>query len=313
MVGPVGVRCGNIGDDEWFYIQKKYFCVLRKYFGIPDISKDSVPFVFAIMKRSFHALEQCSSTRKDSQQPDFSSLDLGCAQWQPSEWTSTTSDVGRSSPEAGRSLRFHIMEQYLEDQLWQISGENTIVENRPTSKKCFGKSKVTSASSHEFAQLAEDARELWEELKPRESVEGHRLGSCCTSICSTVASAASTLSSSTFSSLCPVSSASHCGSTPSFSMDCRGISTMTLTTQTTCSATPSSEQEATPKVSVHDPALALAAADAAVAAATHLLRQALERRDAAVASKSVASVVIRRPAHAELEEFTLGAGWPLRH
>jgi hypothetical protein len=207
------------------------------------------------------------------------------------------------------------MDQYLEDQVWQIAEKCTAPGNRHEAKKCFGESKrngVSASNSHDFDQLAEDARELWEELRPREPMQDRRLDSCCTSICSTVASAASTVSSSTFSSLCPESSPAHGGSTPSFSMDCRGLSTMTLCTQTSCAATSCPAEEATPFID--DPARALAAADAAVAAATYLLRRALARRDAAASDPKVAAtaVALPRPAAAELEELTLGPGWPAR-
>ncbi len=87
---------------------------------------------------------------------------------------------------------------------------------------------------------------------------------------------------------------------------------MTLCTQTSCAATSCPAEEATPFID--DPARALAAADAAVAAATYLLRRALARRDAAASDPKVAAtaVALPRPAAAELEELTLGPGWPAR-
>ena len=90
---------------------------------------------------------------------------------------------------------------------------------------------------------------------------------------------------------------------------------MTLTAHTSCPATSCADQESTPQASIDDPALALAAADAAVAAATCLLRRALARRDATAASKpgvAAAAVPVVRPAAELEEEFTLGSGWPPR-
>ena len=271
------------------------------------------------MKRSFSAIKRESNGYGSLIQPDFDALDFDTA-WKPSEFSLVESvDLADAILSAEKPKDCKMMRQYLHDQLCQVpsgydilGGKSSKIAKLADSVKVAG-GIAEGESGCDFAKLAEDARELWEEMKPRDDAFYRQTDSCCTSMCSTLASAASTLSSSTFSTAFAESSPAHFGATPSFRMDTSTASEARPTSpvrarRNSAGCMPIATLAAT---SLPAPAEATVIADAAVTAACQLLLRALEHRGVAAAAAAPSPAGGGRGApRGELEPFSLGPGCP---
>ena len=271
------------------------------------------------MKRSFTTYKlapQQSDGYGPLVQPDFDALNIHTA-WHPSEFSLIESvDLADASLSAEKPKDSQMMRQYLQDQLCRFPQGYDFLGGKSKVAKHSDSFIIAGGADAEpgcnFAKLAEDARELWEEMKPRDDDFNRQTGSCCTSMCSTLASAASTCASSTFSAAFAESSPAHFGATPSFGMD---ISTAppispALARRLSRSLSPIATLAVT-SVPAHIASETAVATDAAVTAACRLLLQALDNRDAAAAAAAHSpSAAVRAAPRGELEQFSLGPGCP---
>jgi hypothetical protein len=256
------------------------------------------------MKRSFSTFKRPpslpTSSTSTSIQPDFNALDIVMA-WEPSEFSLLEHDTISS---AGNSKDGKMMTLYLEDQMCQFpSGYDFL----------GGKSKSTK---HRYNSVSTD------EMIPHDEDCNCYTGSCCASMCCTLASTALTVASSTFSTEFSEEPSVCLGSASSVGMD-KSTSATRLTfpehpsrnTKLGPLATPASSQAPAPSaanVTIEAVATdddALAAADAAVNAACRRLLDAIQHRNA-VAATTTANCSGRAASPCGLEPFSLGPGRP---
>jgi hypothetical protein len=276
------------------------------------------------MKRSFSNISVALSKQGSNGalvQPDFDALDIHTA-WKPSEFSLVESvDLTAAILSAEKPKDSQMMGQYLNDQLGHfpegydfMGGKSKVLKLADSFKFAGGSADVEPGCN--FAKLAEDARELWEELKPHGDDSNRQNGSCCTSMCSTLASATSTVASSTFSLEFAESSPVHEGTAPSFGFD----SSTTWARRPTLPAYPHrnstklrlpATSAAAPTPAAADAALEAVATDAVVTAACRLLLNAIEHRDAAAAAAANYTAAAGRiVSPVGLEPFSLGPGRP---
>ena len=250
-------------------------------------------------------------------QPDFPSLDIGykCEFPMPE-----STDIGglvnkpKNSTLQETFLSSMIRDQYLEDQLHSIFQSSTKVIKASSITDRLG-SKCPPVSAHckivsISADCVAEACNSWETANVRDLETEQRFSSCCASLCSTIASAASTVTSA---SLSPwhTSAPPALGDVPLFALwtDVQGASRQVhaesrLRRSSTCMESipvvPAAFASDPPQT--HSPEAA--AADAAAAASLWMILKALESRAAASAGASPPAIVA-----ADGEEYSLGSGW----
>ena len=215
------------------------------------------------------------------------------------------------SPKKSDSMS--MMGQYLEDQILQIDDLDAIFGKKQKMKNpSTGSESVESWHEVEDAcslsKLAEDARAIWEETKLSELSADAKLGSCCSSMNSTVASASSTIASVSFTIELSVSSPSDYGTNAlfrkSFSAKTTRSDFFNLEGSTLIEQPLSIDTRAEPFPGSND---------AVLAAACCLLLQtpsaAATTSSAPTPSSAAALSSNGRRESATVEEFSLGSGW----
>ncbi len=240
-------------------------------------------------------------------QPDFLSLDLGYSEKQskfPMPCEDGTKSVTSTKSNHG------MLDQYLEDQLLQIDeisqvfGKKRKSESTPATG-CLVESWHEADEACDLAKLATDARALWEET--RAQYESHlisQLSSCCTSMCSTVAAASSTVVSVSFTASMSVSSPPDVGSTMHFD-----LSQTAKKRDVACSLS-GAQHDKRKRADSYGSDMTLAAACSLLIQSTagaHA-HAAVPARHVKLEPSAHRTAAAKRQ-HA-IEEFSVGSGWP---
>ena len=244
------------------------------------------------------------------EQPDFSTLDLGFDAKQSEFPMPSDTRGGEKKSFVSMKLDNFRLNQYLEDQLLQIDeichvfGKKRKNEQAKTSEDLL-ESWHEADHACDLAKLASEACALWEETKPSYDTQlSSQLSSCCTSMCSTVVAASSTVVSVSFTASMSMSFPPDAGSFSHFDLSHRA--------KTIADAASGLHADKRKRTDTYG-------SDAALAAACSLLihsnaapgansAQSASKPHHSVAHRPAATRPSQRP-H-DVEEFSVGSGWP---
>ena len=280
------------------------------------------------MKRSFAVLDDGHQTyvrdrNSKLMQPDFDSLGVGLKSEplgfpMPGSIEIRPYAVHKRTGSFRNSLDLTIRNQYLEDQLNYVAQNETIFGRRLSISERYraeNKFDIEAQAEHDtcgFSTSDDSPCHMWHQSKLRDHDTEQRFASCCASLCSTIASAASTVSSVAIPSPCHQPSPPDPGRLPLFAMECDTRSSFSSRPAASHGRRFSASAEAAPSAhaALADPASPDSPsdllADAATFAACWMMLKVLEQR----AGRRPSSPPPPPPAAGDLEEFSLGPGRP---